>query len=252
MASMESISVLLSSAAGLLLLSDGRGGRAESCGGSAAGAGACGVVWPCCQRSGRRAGGRRAADEPARGRLRRKSGQGSTRGRQTDDRVDERTGNGRAPAYTSPRWWPTRWVDRAGLRTRWPIGVGGLVIDDGSTDNTETIAVAAGDRDVHHRGDGAGACVINNRGLGGALQSGFARAPVNVVVVVDCDLSYNPDHIPRSCTRSRTVRRRSPSSSPYMPACRTVGLPASLEGAAARSKRFWPPCPVSARAHLHR
>lgn len=117
---------------------------------------------------------------------------------------------------------------------RWEV----LVIDDGSTDNTAAIAVAAATelstpevtvRVLRH---------INNRGLGGALQSGFAASTGDVVVVVDCDLSYHPDHIPPLVHAVEDGQAQIAIASPYMPGGRTVGVPPSLERRSRVANRF--------------
>src|SRR3954470_24216078 len=75
---------------------------------------------------------------------------------------------------------------------RWEV----LVVDDGSAADTAAIAVAAAAEVSTERVRVRVLRHIANRGLGGALQTGFAQSTGDVVVVVDCDLSYHPDHIP--------------------------------------------------------
>lgn len=117
---------------------------------------------------------------------------------------------------------------------RWEV----LVIDDGSRDNTAAVAVATATelstpdvtvRVLRH---------INNRGLGGALQSGFAASSGDVVVVVDCDLSYHPDHIPPLVRAVENGQAQIAVASPYMPGGRTVGVPPSLERRSRAANRF--------------
>ena len=117
---------------------------------------------------------------------------------------------------------------------RWEL----LIIDDGSVDSTAAIAVATATelstpgvtiRVFRH---------INNRGLGGALQSGFAASTGDVVVVVDCDLSYHPDHIPKLVRAVENGQAQIAVASPYMPGGRTVGVPPSLERRSRAANRF--------------
>ena len=68
-----------------------------------------------------------------------------------------------------------------------------LVVDDGSADRTGDIADAAAQshdsvRVIHHS---------RNRGLGGALATGFRNAQGDVVVTIDADLSHPLDLVPR-------------------------------------------------------
>ena len=83
-----------------------------------------------------------------------------------------------------------------------------VVVDDGSVDATADEAESAGclpreaaasrSHVVRH---------VDNRGLGAALQTAFAASTGDVVVVIDCDLSYSPDHIPRLVRRARAGDR---------------------------------------------
>lgn len=64
-----------------------------------------------------------------------------------------------------------------------------LVIDDGSTDGTNAVALAAGARVIRHP---------FNLGIGGAMQSGYAYAAENgyeIAVQVDGDGQHDPRHL---------------------------------------------------------
>lgn len=61
-----------------------------------------------------------------------------------------------------------------------------VVVDNGSTDDSVDVAVAAGARVVHER----------RRGYGSALQAGFRAALSEVVVMADADRTYELGRIP--------------------------------------------------------
>jgi glycosyltransferase involved in cell wall biosynthesis len=117
---------------------------------------------------------------------------------------------------------------------RWEI----LIVDDGSTDDTAAIAVSAAAelsttavsvRVLRH---------IRNRGLGGALQTGFTASVGDVVVVVDSDLSYHPGHIPPLVRAVEDGKAQISVASPYMPGGKTIGVPPALERRSRLANRF--------------
>lgn len=123
-----------------------------------------------------------------------------------------------------------------------------LVVDDGSADGTAAVAEAAARelrspriaiRVLRH---------IVNRGLGGALQTGFAASAGDVVVVLDCDLSYHPDHVPPLVRAVENGKAQIAVASPYMPGGRTIGVPARLERRSRLANRF---LAVLSRSELH-
>jgi hypothetical protein len=63
-----------------------------------------------------------------------------------------------------------------------------IVVDDGSTDNTASIATAYGCRVLRHP---------HNRGKGAAVRTGLAAARGAFVIVMDADNTYPADTIPR-------------------------------------------------------
>ncbi|WP_445185050.1 glycosyltransferase family 2 protein [Pseudonocardia sp. Cha107L01] len=108
---------------------------------------------------------------------------------------------------------------------RWEI----VIVDDGSQDATSAQARAAVDR------LGASAVRIRvlrhlaNQGLGGALQTGFKASTGDVVVVIDCDLSYHPDHIPKLVRALESSHAEVAVASPYMVGGSTRDVPAGIE-----------------------
>ncbi len=76
------------------------------------------------------------------------------------------------------------------IKSRYP-GVGIVVVDDGSKDNSGAVAKAAGATVITHG---------RNRGKGEALKTGFAYAVENeydAVITLDADLQHSPDEIQR-------------------------------------------------------
>ncbi len=64
-----------------------------------------------------------------------------------------------------------------------------IIVDDGSTDGTrDIIKNLHGVRYIFHR---------KNLGKGGALQTGFAAATGDMVMIQDADLEYDPNDYPR-------------------------------------------------------
>lgn len=104
-----------------------------------------------------------------------------------------------------------------------------VVVDDGSIDTTVNEAEATAE---HPGCSGVTVRVLKhaaNRGLGGALQTAFAASTGDVVVVVDCDLSYSPDHIPQLVAALRSYQAEVAIASPYMIGGSTVGVPRHIE-----------------------
>ena len=102
-------------------------------------------------------------------------------------------------------------------RFRWEI----VVVDDGSTDETGELARSfAGDhpevRVLHHR---------KNFKLGQALRYAFGQTSGEYVAVVDCDLSYSPDHLTRMLHTAQDTGARIVIASPYAPGGQTTNVP---------------------------
>ena len=96
-----------------------------------------------------------------------------------------------------------------------------IFVNDGSTDGTGEIlerarskAVGGAVRVVRHAG---------NRGLGAALQSGFAAASGELVAALDCDCTFDPLDLPRML-RELDEETDIVSASEYHPEGRTEGV----------------------------
>lgn len=102
-------------------------------------------------------------------------------------------------------------------RYRWEV----VVVDDGSTDRTGELAdgFAAehpGVRVLHHR---------VNFHLGQALRYAFNHTSGDLVAVVDCDLSYAPEHIGRMLHAIQDSGARVVVASPYAAGGRITNVP---------------------------
>jgi len=96
-----------------------------------------------------------------------------------------------------------------------------IIVNDGSSDRTGDIAddFAAGREDVvalHH--------MFNFR-LGQALRFGFHRSRGDIVIVLDADLSYAPEHIGTMLARMRETRAKIVIASPYRKGGRLTKVP---------------------------
>jgi glycosyltransferase involved in cell wall biosynthesis len=100
---------------------------------------------------------------------------------------------------------------------RWEM----VVVNDGSSDRTGELAdELAGTRSnvrvLHHH--------VNFR-LGQALRFAFSGCHGDYVVVIDCDLSYAPEHIGRLLYTIQDTRARIVIASPYMVGGKTTNVP---------------------------
>jgi len=100
---------------------------------------------------------------------------------------------------------------------RWEI----VVVNDGSTDDTGELADEFARshpnvRILHHR---------VNLQLGQALRYAFNSTVGDYVAVMDCDLSYEPEHLGRMLYAIQDSRARIVIASPYTKGGRTTNLP---------------------------
>jgi glycosyltransferase involved in cell wall biosynthesis len=96
-----------------------------------------------------------------------------------------------------------------------------IVVDDGSTDQTAEIA----ERFACTRHEVRVVRQPVNTRVGVALRSGIRETTGECVVVVDCDLSYSPEHIGRLVDALRRNHASISIASPYMKGGRDSGVP---------------------------
>lgn len=100
-----------------------------------------------------------------------------------------------------------------------------LVVDDGSSDRTAELAEAFA---VDHPRVRVLRHPVNFR-LGQALRYAFGASRGDYVVTLDCDLSYDPEHIGRMLEALRVNYARVVVASPYMKGGRTTAIPRGRE-----------------------
>jgi glycosyltransferase involved in cell wall biosynthesis len=96
-----------------------------------------------------------------------------------------------------------------------------LIVDDGSRDNTGAVAESL--REAH-----PGVRVLRhptNYGLGQAFKTAFAASQGDLVITLDVDLSYSPDHVNRLLEKLATTPAKLVLASPYMEGGRLTNVP---------------------------
>lgn len=110
-----------------------------------------------------------------------------------------------------------------------------VVVDDGSDDQTSQVVRATAAsislpvRLLRHR---------RNAGLGAAMRTGIQSSTGDVVVAVDCDLSYGMDDIRALISAWLVSRPHIVIASPYMEGGATVRVPRPLEVRSRAANRF--------------
>ena len=96
-----------------------------------------------------------------------------------------------------------------------------LLVNDGSRDKSGQIASDFVQKYPNTR-------VLNhdkNKGVGEALQLGFAESTGDYVLVMDADLSYSPEHIGKLYSKIRQSKAEVVVASPYMHGGMTENVP---------------------------
>jgi glycosyltransferase involved in cell wall biosynthesis len=96
-----------------------------------------------------------------------------------------------------------------------------IIVNDGSRDHTGAIAELFAKshpqvRVIHHR---------VNQGLGQAVRTGLAACEGKVLIPLDSDLSYSPEHISALLAAYETTGSQIVVTSPYMPGGRVSNVP---------------------------
>ncbi|MFB6341503.1 glycosyltransferase family 2 protein [Saccharicrinis sp. FJH62] len=109
------------------------------------------------------------------------------------------------------------YLNKSNYRDEWEI----VIINDGSKDKTAQIAkkISSENKQIH---------VFHhpvNLNLGHALQTGFANASGEILVVLDIDLSYAPEHIGLMVETLKTTYADMVIASPYMKGGKVTAVP---------------------------
>jgi glycosyltransferase involved in cell wall biosynthesis len=103
-------------------------------------------------------------------------------------------------------------------RFRWEI----IVVDDGSTDNTLSVAESFAEHEANVRVAPHPA----NFNLGQALRYGFSLCRGEYIITLDADMSYSADHIGRMLDVLSTTEAKIVIASPYVEGGEVTNVPA--------------------------
>lgn len=99
------------------------------------------------------------------------------------------------------------------LQTRWSVEL--ILVEDGSTDDTFSLLV-----EYFDTVPGATTRILRhdcNRGIGGAMATGFGAATSDVVCTLDCDCTYAPEELSRMIDTLTASSADVVTGSPYHP-----------------------------------
>jgi glycosyltransferase involved in cell wall biosynthesis len=131
------------------------------------------------------------------------------------------------------------YMDTLSSQYRWEL----IVVDDGSTDNTLTVAESLASTNSNVRV----APHPSNFKLGQALRYGFSVSRGDYIVTLDADLSYSPDHIGRLLEAITTTEAKIVIASPYMEGGAVTGVPPMRLAASRWANRL---LSAAAKGHL--
>ncbi len=92
------------------------------------------------------------------------------------------------PAYCEAEQIPQTLKEVQAAIADWPEPVEIILVDDGSSDDTQAVVAAESQRHKNLKGVRHEV----NQGLGAALRTGFQHSQGDIVITLDCDLSFDP------------------------------------------------------------
>ena len=110
-----------------------------------------------------------------------------------------------------------------------------VVVNDGSKDETSRLARAFA---ATVRAASSSTTTSSTSGLGQALKFAFGQCRGEVIVTIDMDLSYSPDHIERLVDALRKTKARIVVASCYMPGGKVENVPTFRRWLSVGANRF--------------